>query len=103
MEMLNNNEEFKHIVRINPSDILNLALDLLSVVIETHDDETTSNDESIELYKSLIDNNKKFGNYSALSFAVSRASNDELNEKLIAISKNKELSNLVKSMLGDDL
>ena len=103
MEMLNNNEEFKHIIDMKASDVLNLALNLLGLIVEVHDKETTHNDEHIEIHKSLIDDNKKFANYSALAFAVSRAQNSKLNETLLNISENKELTNLIKSMQGDDL
>ena len=103
MEMLNNNEEFKHILNINASDVLNLALNVLGLIVEVHDKETTHDDEHVEIHKTLIDDNKQFANYSALAFAVSRAHNTELNEVLLNISENKELTNLVKSMSGDDL
>lgn len=103
MEMINNNEEFSHIFDIKASDIINLALNLLGLIVEVHDKETTHNDEHIEIHKTLIDDNKQFAGYSALAIAVSRAHNNELNEVLLNISENKELTNLIQSMSGDDL
>lgn len=103
MEKLGNNKEFEHILKLNASDIINLALNILDLIVRVHDKETTHDAEDIEIYKSLIDDNKKFASYSALTFAVSRANNDELNEILLSISENKELSNLIKSMQGDDV
>ena len=104
MEMLSNNKEFEHFIDVKPSDIINLALNILGLLVEVHDKETTHDNEDIEIYKNLIDDNRKFANYSGLSFAVSRANNNELNELFLNICENKELSSLVKEMqAGDDV
>ena len=98
MELLSNNKEFEHLFDVRPSDIINLALNLLGLLVEVHDKETSHDDLDVEIYKGLIDDNKKFANYSTLSFAVSRANNDEINELFLTLSENKSLSNLVKEM-----
>lgn len=91
MKTMSENEIFREFKGLTPSDVVNLSLNILSLIVNTIDKNTLADGKDIEVSENLIDDNNKFAYYSLLCFAVSSLENTELNNNEVKESLLKRM------------
>lgn len=99
MGMIQNNPIFDDLKPIQPSDIVNLSLDLLRILIQIHDDSTDDKQRDIDLMEDITESSNSFIRFADISIACQRYNNKDLMDYLSALGDVKDKDALLSKIL----
>lgn len=98
MEMIQNNPVFDDLKPVQASDIVNLSLDILRILIQIHDDSTDDKKRDIKLMEEISESSYSFVGFADISMTCQRYNNKDLTDFLSALGDIEDKTALLSEI-----
>lgn len=98
MEMIQNNPVFDDLKPVQASDIVNLSLDILRILIQIHDDSTDDKKRDIKLIEEISESSYSFVGFADISMTCQRYNNKDLTDFLSALGDIEDKTALLSEI-----
>ena len=86
--------------RIEPSDIVNLALDILRLMIQIHVEEDKAEARGkVRTIEDICESSKSFVNFADISIDCQRSNNDDCIKVFSALNKAEDIDDIITKIL----
>ena len=100
MEMIKSDSIFDEMRPYQASDIVNLALDILRVIIQIHhDDYREESSSKMRLIQDISESENSFLKFADISIDCQRSNNKDLNDVLLALGTANDMEELILKIL----
>lgn len=106
MKKIEGNKIFNDLKPIAPSDIVNLSLDILRILIQIHcDDDSDESRNNQRLIQDISESSNSFVRFADISIDVNQSNNQELKDVLSAIWTVEDKGDFISRILtyGENL
>jgi len=100
MEMIKGNSLFDDIRPLQSSDIVNLALDILRIIVQIHNDDDRDEARSkMRTIHDISESSNSFLSFADISIDCQRSNNDDLKNVLLALGTANDIDELITKIL----
>ena len=100
MEMIEGKSIFDELKPIQASDIVNLSLDILRILMEIHCDENAKESQSkMRTVQDISESANSFVKFADISIDCQRSHNKDLRDVLLALGTAKDIEELITKIL----
>ena len=100
MDIIKGNSLFDELRPIEPSDIVNLALDILRIMIQIHNEEDQAESQSkMRTIQDICESSNSFVRFADISIDCQRSNNDDLKNVLLSLGTAKDMEELITKIL----
>ena len=105
MKMIEGNPIFNDLKPITPSQIVNLSLDILRIIVQIHDESGEDVRSNQRLIEDISESSNSFVRFADISIDVHKSNNDNLIQLLEVFAKVDDKDDFISRMLiyGTDL
>lgn len=105
MQMIRGNPIFNDLKPITPSEVVNLSLDILRILIQIHDESGEDVRGNQRLIQDISESSNSFVRFADISIDVHNSNNEDLINLLEVLAKADDKEELISRMLiyGTDL
>lgn len=101
MNKIEGNKIFNDLKPIAPSDIVNLSLDILRILIQIHcDDDSDESRNNQRLIQDISESSNSFVRFADISIDVNQSNNQELKDVLSAIGTVEDKGDFISRILA---
>ena len=99
MEMIKGNPIFNDLKPLEPSDIVNLSLDILRILVQIHDDSSDDQQRDIRIMEEIAESSNNFVRFADISIDCQRSLNRDLMDYLLALGDAEDKHELLNRIL----
>lgn len=100
MEMVKGKSIFDELKPLEPSDIVNLSLDILKLLMEIHcDDDHEESQSKMRTIQDISESSNSFVGFADISIDCQRSHNNDLKDVLLALGTAKDIEGLITKIL----
>lgn len=100
MEMIEGKSIFDELKPLEASDIVNLSLDILRILMEIHCDENAEESQSkMRTMMDISESSNSFVRFAENSISCQKSQNEDLKNVLLALGSAKDIDDLINKIL----
>ena len=99
MKMIEGNPIFNDLKPITPSEVVNLSLDILRIIVQIHDESGEDVRSNQRLIEDISESSNSFVRFADISIDVHKSNNDNLIQLLEVFAKVDDKDDFISRML----